>query len=236
MNMLIIICCLLIFTPQATMKLSLFTIISFAFAAPLFADAASDEATSSPLLPEAFPNSRQDAAYPYPLLLADVAEEGLVAGNNAFDSASTNTIPPGGSCRNAKVCKNGSCRALDQCVSGYVCSNRKCIARSQRRWTDGDCRNEYDCGSGYFCSNGRCKSRQSRNVVPLIPPGGICDAYYGDECYSGYSCIGGVCALPLSPAGSIPEGGDCTNNRGDCMPGLLCSPSPLIGSDRWTCQ
>jgi hypothetical protein len=31
-------------------------------------------------------------------------------------------------------------------------------------------------------------------------------------------------------------GSDCTNNRGCCVPGLVCQPSQLNGSDRWTCQ
>lgn len=36
--------------------------------------------------------------------------------------------------------------------------------------------------------------------------------------------------------GNYLFGFDCTNNRRGCMPGLLCLPSPLNGSDRWTCQ
>jgi hypothetical protein len=36
--------------------------------------------------------------------------------------------------------------------------------------------------------------------------------------------------------GNYLLGFDCTNNRSGCMPGLLCLPSPLNGSDRWTCQ
>lgn len=38
------------------------------------------------------------------------------------------------------------------------------------------------------------------------------------------------------PQGSLPWGSDCTNARGLCLAGLTCRPSPLNGSDRWTCQ
>lgn len=38
------------------------------------------------------------------------------------------------------------------------------------------------------------------------------------------------------PQGSLPWGSDCTNARGLCLAGLSCAPSPLNGSDRWTCQ
>lgn len=39
-----------------------------------------------------------------------------------------------------------------------------------------------------------------------------------------------------SAQGNQLFGFDCTNNRGVCVPGLSCQPSPLNGSDRWTCQ
>ena len=38
------------------------------------------------------------------------------------------------------------------------------------------------------------------------------------------------------PAGTLQRGADCTNARGLCAVGLSCLPSPLNGSDRWTCQ
>ena len=36
--------------------------------------------------------------------------------------------------------------------------------------------------------------------------------------------------------GNYLFGSDCSNDRGGCAPGLLCRPSALNGSDRWTCQ
>eukprot|EP00804_Cyclotella_cryptica_P018750 CCRYP_007230-RA/>CCRYP_007230-RA protein AED:0.00 eAED:0.00 QI:191/1/1/1/1/1/2/168/330 len=41
---------------------------------------------------------------------------------------------------------------------------------------------------------------------------------------------------PVYGHGKLGPGQDCTNARTSCARGLVCSPSPLNGSDRWTCQ
>ena len=161
---------------------------------------------------------------------------------------STDAIPPGGVCRSGKVCKNGSCRALDVCESGYVCSNGRCRARSHRIRTGGVCRSDdlcemgtkciqnrcivpfipaggicrfQDvCESGYVCTNGRCASRRSRS----ISYGGVCQL--GDVCEDGTACINNRCVVPLVPPGGVCQYGDVCENGYLCINGR-CDPDHI---------
>ena len=198
------------------------------FVAPSFVSPSSDE----------FPNtalSRNEADHPLLLAQLHVADDGRAgaddstlrvgiicsraldcpSGTTCYQGTCTDVIPAGGACRSAKACTgDGTCRALDLCQSGYVCSNRRCRAKSHRTRTvpyipaGGVCQHGDVCDSGYTCVNGRCDAARIR-------PGGVCQ--YGDVCDSGYTCVGGVCALP-----SIPAGGICRSGIDTCVTGYIC--------------
>jgi hypothetical protein len=228
------------------------TIVFCFFSAPVASSSSDEEATSSLLSDSLL--SRQEVAYP--ILLADVADEGpgdrSTRSTNvipAGDYSGTNVIPAGGKCRSGRACKNGTCRALDVCVSGYVCSNGKCSSRRSRSISNGGvcqlgdvcadgtacignrcvvplvppggvCGFEDFCESGYVCSNGRCASSRSRS----ISNGGVCRV--GDVCDSGYTCIGGMCTLPYIPAREICRSGiDTCVNEYICMNSICIAPA-----------
>ncbi|KAL3758174.1 hypothetical protein ACHAWU_004812 [Discostella pseudostelligera] len=154
------------------------------------------------------------------------------SGTTCYQGTCTDVIPAGGACRSAKACTgDGTCRALDLCQSGYVCSNRRCRAKSHRTRTvpyipaGGVCQHGDVCDSGYTCVNGRCDAARIR-------PGGVCQ--YGDVCDSGYTCVGGVCALPSIPAGGVCQYGDVCDSGYTCVNGGVCQYGDVCDSG-YTC-
>ena len=105
-------------------------------------------------------------------------------------------------CNHNQICVRPQCSQNDDCPSGSLCTNKRCILSSKVcKWNDdsckcktnkecinpGMCENEKciwpcrlsrDCGYGYICDYGKCHER---------------DCYLDDDCVDGKFCSSGEC-------------------------------------------
>ncbi|MFN8643864.1 MAG: hypothetical protein U0802_20215 [Candidatus Binatia bacterium] len=103
------------------------------------------------------------------------------------------------------------CDDDQDCPSGEVCVNGRCVTATPTNTPIGFCRGDQDCPRGEVCVNNMCVT-----PTPTRTPIGYCTG--DDDCPAGQVCVNNMCVTPTPTRTPI---GYCTGDE-DCPSGQVC--------------